>query len=198
MKEDIELARRSLEVAKTGWYRYLATLWILNLVLIIDYLTEKQFLYGNGNISFFKLEVPRIAFSLTYSILFCTFVVWAASSAKTTREIICDSPEEDLLKFLSVSPEYRLWSLSPVNRSMVIRLAFWILTGYGLFLLLVVTVIHLRKENLPPTGTMTPECYQRIGVFCAVILVLSIFIALRWICPAWNSIYRWFSEGVKH
>jgi hypothetical protein len=197
MKVDIELARSSLETAKTGWYRYLGTLWLLYLIIIIDTLTERQFLCGTGNISFFDLEVSRFTFSFTYSALFGTFIVWAAGSARTTQEIICASSEDDLFKVLSVSPEYRLWGLSPVNRSMGIRFAFWLLSGNGLFLLLVVTVIHLGKYNLPDSETMTPELYQGVGIFSAAILVLSVFLILRWIYPAWRSVYRWFSEGGK-
>ena len=197
MKIDIELARSSLEAAKTGWYRYLATPWRLNLVLVIDLLTERQFFCGKGNSSFSGLEVPRIAFSFTYSALFGTFIVWATSSARTTREIVCASCNSGVVQALSVSPEYRLWGLSPISRSKVVRIAFWLLTGYGLFLLLAVTVIHLSKYNLPPAETMSQELYQGIGVFCAAIFVLSMLSILHWIFPAWSSIYQCLSSGDK-
>ena len=197
MKTDIELAKKSLSVAKSGWYRYLATLWLLVLVLIIDLMTEQQFLSDKGNISFFDLEIPRIAFSFTYSALFGVFVVWAAGSAKTTREIVCPLAGENLLKTLLVSPEYRLWGLSPVNRSAINRVAFWLLSGNGLLFLLGISVIHLGKINLPPCGSMSPELYQGIGVFSVTILVLTVYLTLTCIYPAWGSLYRLFSEDEK-
>jgi hypothetical protein len=40
MMVDTELARSALAAAKSGWYRYLTPLWVLNLLLVIDFLTE--------------------------------------------------------------------------------------------------------------------------------------------------------------
>ena len=194
MKTDIELAKSALETAKTGWYRYLATLWFLTLAVFIDVLTGGQFFSDQANISFLNLEVPRIAFSFTYSVLFGTFIIWAAGSAKITREIICDSSDDEMLKALSISSEYRLWSLSPICRSRKRRQAFWLLTGYGLFLLMGITVIHLGNLYLPPDCIMSPALYQGIGVFCAAILVLSVYLIQRRIYPEWNSIYSWFTK----
>ena len=194
MKTNIELAKSALEAARTGWYRYLATLWFLNLAIFIDLLTGRQFFSDQSNISFFNLEVPRIAFSFTYSALFGTFIIWAASSAKNTREIICDPSGNEMLEDLSISSEYRLWGLSPICRSKTRRFAFWLLTGNGLFFLLVITVVHLGKINPPPECVMSTELYQAIGVFCASILVLSVYLVQRKIYPEWNSIYSWFTK----
>ena len=193
MQANIELAKTSLKAAKSGWYFYLSTFWLLILVLYIDLITEQQFIQDKADISFFDLEVPRVAFSFTYSALFGVFAFWAAASAESTREIICSLSEKTLLSTLIATPECQLWGLSPFHRNTINRHAFWLLSSGGLVLLLIVTVIHLGKYNVPESmGTIV---YQRIGIFSGTILVLSLFLAYKRIYPAWSNIRDLFVEN---
>jgi hypothetical protein len=200
MATNIELAKSALKAARIGWYRYLTSLWLVILFLAIDSLTDQKFLSDDltGYISFYGLEIPRIAFSFTYSALFGAFAIWAAGSAKTTLDIVTPLGDQNLLKDLQVSPEYRLWELSPVHKTAINTIIFWLLSASGLSLLLCITVVHLGNFNPPPREIMSEEHYQLIGVFCAAILALSVRLTLTSIYPAWNNIRGLLSEGKEN
>jgi len=194
MKANTELAKSALKAARSGWYLYLSTLWLLILVLYIDFISGQQFLFGKEDISLFDLEVPRSAFSFSYSALIGVFAFWAAGSARTIRKVVSTLAEENLLEALLVSPEYQLWGLSPLSPSAINRRTFWVLSGIGLILLFCVSIIHLGQYNLPPQESMNPETYQRIGMFSLAVLVLSLYLTLKWIYPAWDSTFRLLSK----
>lgn len=198
MKASTELAKSALKAARNGWYLYLSTLWLLILVLYIDFISGQQFIFGKEDISLFDLEVPRSAFSFSYSALIGVFAFWAAGSARTIQKIVSRLAEENLLEDVLASPEYQLWGLSPINPSAINRRAFWVLSGVGLILLFNISIIHLAQYNLPPPENMNPETYQRIGMFSLAVLVLSLYLSIKWIYPAWNRTFSLFSKDENY
>lgn len=193
MIEAVELARQSLKGARTGWYRYLVAIWTITLALIVDWISERLFYSGTGTISVLDFKVARSAFSFTYSILFLGFVLWAMGSSRAVCQFTYLSANAIPKAALARAPEYRLWTLSPVNPSWKARVAFWILACHGLVLLATVAVIHLFQINMPDSPSLAAEHYRTIGILSGAVFGFSLFAFIRWIHPDWRRVYAWLT-----
>ena len=182
---DVELIREAFSYTKAGWYRLLATLGLINLSLLIDLLTGANFMSNEWAIKLFGLEIPKVAFSFIYTLLFSAFTLWALISTKVISDIIHSHPK-DISKF----PEYRLWILSPVSPSKGIRILFWLLVSDGLVILAVVAVIHLIGFLEPSPEEMELQIYVGIGWFCILMFVVTFIATVFYVYPKWQCIYK--------
>ena len=185
---NLDLVKGALGAARGVWHRFFVTLLVMNLLLVVDYFSGESFLSEAGKIPFLGMDISRSAFSITYCIAFGLFILWSADSAKTTVAILRPYSSE-LHKVLPQLGEYRLWSLSPIHPSKLKRICFWGVYGYGLFWLLMVAIIHLVNFKVPDVDN--EDMYQRIGIYCLLVLVGAIWMTIRRIYPAWQTIRQW-------
>ncbi|MCF2950366.1 hypothetical protein L0668_19815 [Paraglaciecola aquimarina] len=189
---EVELIREAFKSARAGWYKLLGTLALINLVLLIDLITGKQFLSDAESIKALGLEVPRIAFSLIYSVLFGVFVLWSVASTKVFSEIITSCHES-----IENIPEYRLWLLSPISQSKVIRIMFWLFVADGLVILALVSFIHINELIAPSTEKMSTNTYVAIGWFCILVFLITFITLLFHVLPKWRTIYVAITENTN-
>ncbi|MEZ4705847.1 MAG: hypothetical protein R3A44_01495 [Caldilineaceae bacterium] len=194
MPAELETAKAAISSVRKGWSRYLAVLWTINLVLAIDFLTGKQFLYGAAEIEFANFKVPRIAFSLTYTLLFGVFILWTSASTRFLQTLICDELNAEQRQAVSRLPEVRLWLLSPISPSIMNRVAFALLTIEGFMLLTIIGAIHVLRIQMPDSTLMHPRVYQGIGFICMLIIMFTLYALVQWVCPGFYSVRKGLSN----
>ena len=192
---ELETAKAALRSVQKGWTRYLLTLGTIYLLFAIDLITGRQFISDEVNIELADFEVPRIAFSFTFSLLFGAFSIWAAYSTALLRSLICEELNAEQVREFSRLPEVRLWRISPIGCSKLSRAVFCLLAIQGIIVLAELALIHIFKINMPDESLMSPNLYQGIGIQCLVVLGVAVIALVGWIYPGFASILKTMRES---
>ena len=88
-----------------------------------------------------------------------------------------------------------MWTLSPLSASRAMRVIFWAIAAFGLIVLAVVTMAHLRMWYVVPGDLVSDAKYFRIGLYCAATLVVSLWLAVTRIYPDWERIRAILGAG---
>ena len=185
----LETAKAAMASTQKGWARYLIALGTLNILLAIDFLTGCQFLSDSASIKVVDFEVPRIGFSFTFAALFGALFSWATMSSHLLKRLVCDELTNEQAQKLGRLPEVQLWHPSPISRSKISRLFFYIFAADGFVILLAVSIVHLF-ELMMPANLMSPVLYKGIGVFCIVVFVGALSALVIWIVPNFRRVKR--------